>query len=108
MRRQESGQEPCGSWRLCSLPRSHLGHRQEYVRTNGPWIADSGSCGAGKRPVRSPRFSVVRSDRGPCSLAGDSPPHPAPATESPGRICAVPPVEGERHTLRTLKPRGFN
>ena len=74
MRRQESAQEPCGSWRLCSLPRSHLGHPQEYVRTNGPWIADSGSCGAGKRPVRSPRFSVVRSDRGPCSLAGDSPP----------------------------------
>ena len=43
IRRQESAQEPCGSWRLCSLPRRHPGHRQEYVRTNGPWIADSGS-----------------------------------------------------------------
>ena len=36
------------------------------------------------------------------------PRHPAPATDSPGWVCPVPPVEGERHTLQTLKPGGFN
>ena len=45
---------------------------------------------------------------GPCSLAGDSPPFPHPATDPPGRVWPVPPVEGERHTLQTLKPGGFN
>ena len=32
------------------------------------------------------------------------PRHPAPATDSPGWVSPVPPVEGERHTLQTLKP----
>ena len=43
VRTHESAQESSGSCRLCSLPRSHPGHRQEYIRTHGPWIAASGS-----------------------------------------------------------------
>ena len=29
-------------WRICSLPRTDPGHRQESVHTNGPWITASG------------------------------------------------------------------
>ena len=43
VRTQESAQEPSGSWRLCSLPRTHPGHRQKYVLTHGPRNAASGS-----------------------------------------------------------------
>ncbi len=42
IRSQESVQEPIGSWRLCFLRRTHAGHRKEYGRTNGPWVAASG------------------------------------------------------------------
>ena len=54
IRSQEAAQGPSGVWRLCPLPRSHPGHRQEYIRTKGPWIAASGSSwcreAAGKIP----------------------------------------------------------
>ena len=70
IRIQESAQEPSGSWRLCPLPRSHPGHRQGYVRTNGPRIAASGSSScrepAGEIPV-SPLFALT----GPRSTASD-------------------------------------
>ena len=74
VRTQESAQEPSGSWRLCSLPRTHPGHRQEYVRTHGPWIAASGSSSCRQAAGEIPRFSVVRSDgpaihRAECCLA---------------------------------------
>ena len=62
VRAQESAQEPSGSWRPCSLPRSHPGHRQEYVRTHGPWIAVSGSSWWWEAVGEIPPFPVVRSD----------------------------------------------
>ena len=63
VRTQESAQEPSGSWRPCSLPRSHPGHRQEYIpHPTVPGSPLRAVRGAGKRPVRSPRFSVVLSD----------------------------------------------
>ena len=74
VRAQESAQEPSCSWRPCSLPRSHPGHRQEYVRTHGPWIAVSGSSWWWEAVGEIPPFPVVRSDgpaihRAECCLA---------------------------------------
>ena len=74
IRRQESAQEPMGSWRLSSLPRTH----QAILRsTTGPAVPGSplrAVRGAGKRPVRSPASPFVRSDcpvihRSGCCLA---------------------------------------
>ena len=74
IRRQESAQEPMGSWRLSSLPRTH----QAILRsTTGPAVPGSplrAVRGAWKRPVRSPASPVVRSDwpvihRSGCCLA---------------------------------------
>ena len=59
----------------------------------------------GPRPDRAPR--PVGVCHGPCSLAGDSP-LSYTGDGPPGRVCPVPPVPGERHTLQTLKPGGFN
>ena len=74
VRTQESALEARGSSRPCSLPRSHPGHRQEYIRTHGPWIAASGSSWCRQAAGEIPRFSAVRSDgpaihRAECCLA---------------------------------------
>ena len=74
VRTQESALEARGSSRPCSLPRSHPGHRQEYTRTHGPWIAASGSSWCRQAAGEIPRFSAVRSDgpaihRAECCLA---------------------------------------
>ncbi len=62
VRTQESAQESSGYWRPYSLPRSHPGHRHEYIRTHGPWIAGSGSSWCRQAAGEIPRFSVVRFD----------------------------------------------
>ena len=62
IRIQESAQEPSGSWRLCPLPRTLPGHRQGYVRTNGPRIAASGSSSCREPVGEIPVSPVVCSD----------------------------------------------
>ena len=68
IRSQEQAQETSDSRRLCSLPRTHPGHCQGYVHTNGPRISASGRSSF-REPAREISISPLFVLTGPRSTA---------------------------------------